>query len=96
MKTIKIAEFRKDADELEFWIPSDYTCKMISHLRGYDVIVQIRISPMEDNKIFRDQDAFFLTPAGGNERRTKIKQSINGFCEKHGLTSPKWPGNFGV
>jgi len=94
MKIIRIAEFRKDADELEFWMPSDYTCKMISHLRNYNVTVQIRISPMEGNKKIRDQDAFFLTPAGEKGRRTKIKQSIDGFCERQGLPLPKWPTNF--
>jgi hypothetical protein len=94
MKTIRIVEFRKDADELEFWIPSEFTCEMISHLRNYDIIVNIRISPIEDNKKIRDQDAFFLCPVGEKERRTKIKQSINGFCEKHGLALPKWPENF--
>ena len=94
MKTIRIVEFRNDADELEFWIPSEFTCEMISHLRNYDIIVNIRISPIEFNKKIHDQDAFFLCPTGEKRRRTEIKQSIKGFSEKHGLALTKWPENF--
>jgi hypothetical protein len=95
MRTVKIIGFRKDADELEFWMPHDYTCKMISHLRDYGkVIVQIRISPMEDNKIFRDQDAFYLHLNREQGKRTEIKQTINQFCEANGLVAPTWPKNY--
>jgi hypothetical protein len=94
MKTIKIIGFRKDADELEFWIPSDYTFKMISHLRNCNVIVQIRISPIEDNKIIRDQDAFYLHCNGDEKKRAEIKESINGFCESNDLQLPNWPKIF--
>jgi hypothetical protein len=96
MKTIRIAEFRKDADELEFWIPHDYTCKMISNLRfhRYYLAVQIHISPMEGNQINRDQDVFFLHLNGEKKKRAEIKQSINEFCKNNGLELPTWPENY--
>ena len=94
MKAIDIFEFREDANELGFWIPYDFTCKMISHLRNKMIHAQIDISPMEENKTIRDRDRFYIFPIGAKERREQIKESINGFCERHGLSFPKWPSNF--
>jgi hypothetical protein len=97
MKTIQNIKFgiALNQDELEFWIPTEYTCKMISHLRfGVDVTVNIRLFPYEDNQIIRDYDAFYLLRNGDKDKRVKIKQSINGFCEKNGLQIPEWPENF--
>jgi dolichyl-phosphate-mannose--protein O-mannosyl transferase len=98
MNTIKIIGFggNLNQDELEFQIPHDYTCKMISHLRLYPdwLGVQIHISPMEGNQINRDCDTFFIHENGDKEKRTKIKQSINKFCESQKLEPPTWRENY--
>lgn len=94
MKTINISEFREDADELEFWIPCDYTSKMISHLRN-KIRVEIGLSPFpSDNRTIRDQDKFLIFPTGKKENREQIKKSINEFCGRQNLPLPKWPTNF--
>jgi hypothetical protein len=94
MKTLTIQEFREDADELEFWIPCDFTFKMIEHLRGKDIGVQIMLNPVKGNMRAFDQDVFSLAPVGKNKRRSKIIESVNGFCEKNRLATPIWPDNF--
>jgi hypothetical protein len=98
MKTIKIIGFRGglNQDELEFRIPNDYTCKMISHLRLYPdwLGVQIHISPADGIQKDRNRDAFFLHENGDKIKRAEIKKSINGFCEKNGLLLPTWPDDF--
>ena len=99
MKTIKIIGFGENLnqDELEFQIPHDYTCKMISHLRLYQhwLGVQIHISPMGDNnQINRTCDTFFVHENGDKKKRAEIKESINGFCKLHQLELPVWPANY--
>lgn len=95
MKTIENIVFGGfDPDQLEFQIPSDYTCKMISHLRNKNIIVQIRLSPQEGNQIMRDRDTFFINQNGNKEKRAEIKQSINQFCRNNGLDMPTWPENY--
>jgi hypothetical protein len=93
-ETINICEFEEDADELEFWILCNYTCKMISHLRN-KIRVEVGLSPIpNNNEIIRDQDRFYIFPTGTKKNRMHIKKSINGFCSNHSLPLPTWPSNF--
>ena len=91
---IESIHFRADADALEFWIPSEFTTKMMELFRHKDIRVTVQMSPMEGNEIMHYRDEFRLVPVGKPGRRAKIKQLINQFCAKHGLQTANWPSEF--
>jgi hypothetical protein len=92
MKTINIKGFQ--ADELEFWIPKEFTSKMADSLRNTDIRVSIQLAPIDDNRAMRDVDAFFVALVGEKPRREKIKEFIVQFGQRNGLEIGEWPKDF--
>lgn len=92
MKTINIKGFQ--TDELEFWVPKEFTSIMADSLRDRDIRVSIQLAPMDDNRVMREVDAFFMAPVGEKPRREKIKEFIVQFGQRNGLEISEWPKGF--